>query len=118
MVDMSRMLNEILETTLRTRPDFEVVAQYRRQDELSSAILNSGADLVIAGCDAVDEAEVGRLLRERPKAKVLAVLGDGQRSYLYQLRAHSVALGEVSPQSLLAVLATVASGRELDEPGA
>ena len=115
MVDMSRMLSEILEATLRSRPDFEVVARYRHQDELSSAVLDSGADLVIAGCDAVDEAEFGRLLRERPKAKVLAVLGDGQRSYLYQLRAHSVALGEMSPQSLLTVLASVAAGCEVNE---
>jgi hypothetical protein len=84
-------------------------------DELSLAILDSGADLVIAGCEAVDEAEFGRLLRERPKAKVLAVVGDGRRSYLYQLRAHSMPLGEMSPERMLTVLTTAASGHDPDE---
>jgi hypothetical protein len=38
--------------------------------------------------------------------KILAVTGDGRQAVIYELRAHAIPVGEVSPQGLVKAIRT------------
>jgi DNA-binding NarL/FixJ family response regulator len=99
LVDMPRILREIIEQAVGGEPDLELV-QARSEPGLRAAVESSGADFVISGAD-YDFAEVARLLEERPRLRVLAVTGDGREGFLYELRPTRTALGEVSRQTIV-----------------
>jgi len=99
LVNLPRMLREIIEDVVAAAPDLDVVETVERPTGLIAVVDGAKADFLIAGDDALED--VGVLLRERPRLKVLAVAGDGRQTFLYELRPQEVSLGEVSPQNLL-----------------
>ena len=99
LVNLPRMLREIIEDVVAAAPDLDVVETVERPTGLIAVVDGAKADFLIAGDDALED--VGVLLRERPRLKVLAVAGDGRQTFLYELRPQKVSLGEVSPQNLL-----------------
>ena len=99
LVNLPRMLREIIEDVVAAAPDLDVVETLDKPTGLIAVVDGAKADFLIAGDDALED--VGVLLRERPRLKVLAVAGDGRQTFLYELRPQEVSLGEVSPQNLL-----------------
>jgi DNA-binding NarL/FixJ family response regulator len=90
------------------QPDVEVVGVV---DDPVETLLDTGstqADVVVLG---IREAELpglaGQLLDEYPRINVLAVTPDARRAFLYKLRPELVALGEASPDRLLAAIRAV-----------
>ena len=101
LVDMPRMLREIVSQVVAAQPDMEIVRELEAPTRLTQAVDGIGAEFVIAGGDALTPDDVDALLETHPRMKVLAVAGDGRDAFLYELRPQRVPLGEVSPHTLL-----------------
>ena len=98
---MPRMLREIVRTHLERTPGFAIEAEEPTPDRLLDAVRATNAHVVVFGTDSADLPDVGRaVLAERPRVKLLAVTHDGRRTWLFELRPHRQALGEVSPDEL------------------
>jgi hypothetical protein len=104
LVDMPRMLREIVREQIDEASDMEVAAEVADAGGLDEALRTRHVDFVVAGSDSVGRADVGRLLDERPKLKVLTIDGDGRDAVLYELRPRRTRLGEISPDGLLRAL--------------
>jgi DNA-binding NarL/FixJ family response regulator len=98
LVDMPRVLRDIVVAALVDEPDLEIVGG--QGGTLGQTVASSQADFVIAGAD-YDFAEVARVLDERPRLRVLAVAGHGREAFLYELRPTRTPLGEVSPRAIV-----------------
>jgi len=102
LIDMPRMLREIVGETVSAQPDMEVVAEHTYHASMLSAAITSRAQAVVVGSDG-DEVEglCERLALQRPDLSVLAVSADGRQTVVHELRPHRVPLGELSPQQLV-----------------
>jgi hypothetical protein len=97
------MLSDIVKGILAASPEIEV-AEARRAGPAVPAGL--AADVVIAGSRQGELPEpLEEALNDRPRMKVLTVLGDGSQTFLYELRPCRTALGEISPETLLEAVA-------------
>jgi DNA-binding NarL/FixJ family response regulator len=114
IVNMPQMLREIIREVVSPESDMEVAGEFSGTTDLLEAVERTRADFVITGTEDADVAGVGRLLRMRPRLKVLAVAADGRQTYLYELRPQKVHLGEVSPQNLLDAIRSAARGEPVD----
>ena len=111
------MLREIVTSAAAGREDMQVVGTPETRESLLMAVGRTAADVVILGLTREEEARAEDvhaydvLLYTYPRLKVLAVTGSGRHAILYELRPHRTALGNVSPEALLAaVRSAVASG--------
>ena len=103
VVDLPQMLSEIVKNILEEAADVALVKPSERED----------ADVVILPAEGEDLPAAGLMqLARRPKAKVLTITGQGSTAYLYELRPHRTALGEVSADTLLAAIRS----RQIDWP--
>jgi len=100
LIDMPRMLREIVDDALSARCDVRLVDE-KSDDNLVSAIDRSGAAFAIVSSESVGPADVCRLLEERPRVKVFAIADGGRDGCLYELRPNLVLVGELSPESLV-----------------
>jgi hypothetical protein len=69
---------------------------------LEAAVAEHDANVVIVGRD--DPALAGALLEKRPRARMLAVVDDGEQSLLYELQPKRRELGELSREVLASEL--------------
>ena len=112
LAGLSRMLADIVRRVLTGSPDLEVVGTLGRLDEVAPALLRADADVLIVGLEGADAmAEFEPLLATHPYLKIFALDGDGRRAVLYELRPHSIPLGELSPQSLIDAIRSAVSVR-------
>ncbi len=100
LVDLPRMLRDIVEQAVAGESDMCVVSAGGSESGLRAVVDETDADFVIAGRDQ-DLADVGDLLRERPRLRVLAVAGEGRESFLFELRPTRTPLGQVSPKTIV-----------------
>ncbi len=100
LVDMPRLLRDIVVQAVVDEPDLEIVALEERGAALRQTVDSSKADFVIAGAD-YDFHEVAQVLGERPHLRVLVVDGSGREAFLYELRPTRTPLGEVSPRTIV-----------------
>ena len=101
LIDMPRILREIVKDTIATDADMIVVGEYAESVRLRDAVARSAADFVITDARASGFDDVDVLLRERPRVRVLAIGENGRDTVLYELRPQKVRLGAVSPENLL-----------------
>jgi DNA-binding NarL/FixJ family response regulator len=112
LVDMPRMLREIVSETVSNQPDMRVVAERAEHSSMPSAASESGAQVVIVGSDGPDvEDGCERFALQRPDVGVLALSADGRQTVLYELRPHRVSLGDLSPQQLTAAIRRAVQAR-------
>lgn len=102
------MLGELIGDMVREQPDLELIAA---GDDLAATVGETHAQFVLL--HAAGEDECAELLDRFPRLKVLSVEDDGRRGFLYELKPHRRALGELSPGRLISAL-RVAGG--LAEP--
>ena len=100
VVDLPRMMSEIVKDILDQAPDVAVLQASDWED----------ADVVILTAENEELPATGRtqLVLHRA-AKVLTIDRQGRSAYLYELRPHRTPLGEVSAETLLAAIGAVAS---------
>lgn len=102
LVGLPPLLHDIVIRLVADQSDLEVVGQYRQYEELFVSDNESAPDVIVIGIGDGDVNGIcGRLLAQHPQVKIVAVGGEGRRVFLYDLRPHKVAVGEVSPEELL-----------------
>jgi DNA-binding NarL/FixJ family response regulator len=113
LVNMPRMLREIIRSTLASDPACDIVGEYDEHVALEVALDRSRADVVIVSTQVFGPREIhARLLAEASPLKVLAVRPDASQAFLHELHPREGALGELSPERLTAaVRRTGADGR-------
>ena len=100
--ELPRILREIVTSVLDSEDDMRIVGYTSDTAELDEALRRARADVLVVGCAEADLFRLGdELLAGRPFLKILALDGDGRRSFLYQLKPHVHALGEMSPELLI-----------------
>lgn len=102
LVDLSRLVGEMVERALVRTDDMGVVGRATADDDLLELARKTKPDVVIVG---LHDSELPRpcldLLLERPRVKVLGIEERGGRAQLYELRPEQVELGEVSPEEIV-----------------
>jgi DNA-binding NarL/FixJ family response regulator len=106
LVDLPRLLREIVLGSVVDEADLEVVDHVSRVEVLEDAARRHDVDVVVIGSD--DPELALRLLDLRPRLKVLAVGGEGLDTRLYELRPWRVLLGDVSPRTLVEAIRAAA----------
>jgi hypothetical protein len=98
---MPRMLADMIGSAAASAGDVAVVGDVDAADA-ADVLRVMQTDVVVIGRD---EAQlVSGLLAIRPSLKVLAVIDDGRDAALYELRPHKRAVGELSPDRLMALV--------------
>jgi hypothetical protein len=91
MLEMPRLLRELIELAVRAQPDMELV------DADSPP-----PDFVVCGVPSAQSPSAGRsLLAERARVRVLELDPDAGRASLYELHEHAHEIGEVSPAEIV-----------------
>jgi hypothetical protein len=103
LVNMPRMLYEIVREVVGSEPDLEIVDE-QDGDAALATIRASGACVVITRLDEPPSESVGRFLGAGSHVRVLALSVDGRDGALYELRPQERPLGEMSPPVLLAAI--------------
>lgn len=102
LAELPRMLRDIIESVIAGQSDMSIVGSVDARDRVTTALDRTPADVVIVGMrDAETTATLTPVLLAQPRLKLLAISGDERSSYLYELRPHTVPLGDVSPQGLV-----------------
>ena len=102
LVEMRRMLREIVREVVSSQPDLEVVDE---DDDASLATIRaSGACVVITQRGEPAGERIARFLGTRPQVRVLALSSDGRDGALYELQPQKRPLGEISPPTPLAAI--------------
>jgi DNA-binding NarL/FixJ family response regulator len=107
LVDMSPLLRDIVRNAIAHEPDLEVVAEHDGDVDLETAVARGGADFVILGSEAPAHTSTASLLAANCRVRALELQGDGRDAVLYEFRPHRVALGELSPDTLLRTIRAV-----------
>jgi DNA-binding NarL/FixJ family response regulator len=108
LADLPRMLHDIIQSIIAEQADMSVVGTTQDRASMTGALARTHADVAIIGLRGNEsEAVLEPLLRANAHLKVLAISGDNRAATLYELRPHSVALGDVSPSSLMDAIRTM-----------
>jgi hypothetical protein len=98
LIALPEMLSEIVREILSHEPGIAIAAEVA---DVSAAEVRP-ADVAIVGSDGEELPDPWEeLLFEHPRMKVLTVSSDGRTTFLFELRPHREALGEVSPATLI-----------------
>jgi DNA-binding NarL/FixJ family response regulator len=117
LADMPPPLREEFKQAIVAQPDMEAVGDVSASFELLVATGRTQADVVIIGLEDSELPGVcSHLLNEYPHVKILGVSADAQRALLYEVRARTVPVADVSAEGLIsavrvAVLSTRSDGR-------
>lgn len=113
IVDMPRMLHEIVHRSVDECDDMLVVGSLHEHDEgvLVQQVEETEPEVVVIGADHPDvlAKRCPALLENRAMTKLLAVADDGGETFLYELRPARTPLGELSPTALLAAIRSAAA---------
>jgi DNA-binding NarL/FixJ family response regulator len=110
LIDMPRILREIIRETISVQPDMDVVAELDASWSVPDSVDRYDPDVVVVSGDSARIDELGRALLQRGSSRALAVSPDGNESFLVELRPHQVPLGELSPEALLAAVRATPDG--------
>jgi DNA-binding NarL/FixJ family response regulator len=102
MLEIPTMLADLLKGIVQADDRIEIVAELTDASDLVEASTRCNADLVIVSLRNGDLPEAcGALLSARPRMRVLGLAGHGRHGFLWELRPFRMALGEISPSTLL-----------------
>lgn len=106
LAEMPRMLRDIVHGVLAAQPDV-ALSSVAAADALADAVTRLDADVAILAESAPPADDHAALLYAHPHLRLVGISSDGRAGHLYELRPHRVALGALSPESLVeAVRAT------------
>jgi DNA-binding NarL/FixJ family response regulator len=104
LIDMPRMLREIVRDVAGHDPLLEVVAELERVGDVEAAALAYDPQVVVTDAECCDRAAIARLLAARPRIRVLTLEDDGRAGVLHRLMPEELSLGDLSPERLLEAL--------------
>jgi DNA-binding NarL/FixJ family response regulator len=106
IVDLPGLLRGIVRATVEGQPDMAVVGEVPGDMEIWTAVEETGADVVVVDAThpVLEDPGPAYLSARTPASQILALSADGRESFLYALRRAPVALGELSPAHLAAVI--------------
>ena len=100
LIDMPRMLQEIVRDVAGDDPLLEVVAVLDCIGDVEEAARAYAPEVVVTDADGCDRAAIARLLDAQPRVRVLTIEGDGRRGVLHRLMPEALPLGELSRERL------------------
>lgn len=110
---MPPLLGDIVRETLIRQTDFEVLAEVETRSEIISAVQHTRAHVVVVGISPDDWSTLSTLLREllaqHPRLTIIALASDGRSGYVYQLQPRTVAIDDISPNSLVRAIRATAT---------
>lgn len=113
LVDMPRIVEEMIEQAVVAQPDMHVVGAVRDPESLVRAARETRPDFVIFGLPLDGESgfpeACSELLEEQPRAKALGVAVEASNAYLYELRPERTPLGEVGPEEIVTAIRSAAA---------
>jgi DNA-binding NarL/FixJ family response regulator len=104
LLEMPTMLADLLKGIVRADDQIEIVAELTDASDLIEVSDRANADLVIVSLNDNDSElpePCRALLSARPRMRVLGLAEHGRHGFLWELRPHRMALGEISPSTLL-----------------
>jgi DNA-binding NarL/FixJ family response regulator len=102
LVELSRLVGEMIERAAARTQDMAVVGRAASLDELHDVAQATDPDVVIVGLhDAELPQACLELLLERPRLKVLGIEEHGGNAQLYELLPEQVEIGEFSPDEVI-----------------
>ncbi len=106
------MLCDIITDVVAHQSDMEVLGMLPDRATLVMTALATRAEVVVLGLpDGELPDECAKVFDADPHIRVLGVVADGRRAFLYELRPQRLALGEISPHGLVeAIRATRVRG--------
>lgn len=105
--DMPRLTREIIGVMLEQQPDMTIVDHGVSPADLVAVALRERADAAIVALpDDELPALYASLLHSAPALRLLALVREGQRAFLFVLRPYCVALGELSAAQLADAIRT------------
>jgi len=100
--EMPRMLRDIVERAVGTRPDMEVVERVEGRDALAAAVDRTPVDVAILYlADQLELPSYDAMLFDHPRIRLLALTGDGRAAAVYALRPQLDPVRVVSPNGLV-----------------
>jgi DNA-binding NarL/FixJ family response regulator len=103
LVGLPRVLRDVMEAAVQTEADLEVVAETPDASGLAGLIAETGAHVVVADAEAVDEPRALRLVAS-VSVRIVTLSGDGRRASLYECRPERRDVGQIEPQTLIGLL--------------
>jgi DNA-binding NarL/FixJ family response regulator len=102
LLEIPAMLADLLKGIVQADDQIEIVAELADASDLIEVSDRSDANVVIVNLLDGDLPEpCSALLSERPRMRVIGLAGHGRNGFLWELRPHRLALGEISPSTLL-----------------
>jgi hypothetical protein len=106
---MTRMMVDIVKASIAHYDDIDVVGEVSKGyggglDGLIEAAGTTGADVILISSASEDISDYGTLLYQQPRLKILTISADGRNGFLHELVPKITALGEVSPDVLVAAI--------------
>jgi DNA-binding NarL/FixJ family response regulator len=96
------ILREVLTAALSTADEISVEEVLETGDDIFEALARTHPHFVIWGDGEVEISTAApQLFKENPALKVLGVVSDGRRGYLWELLPQRFALGELSAELLV-----------------
>jgi DNA-binding NarL/FixJ family response regulator len=99
---LPRLVRDIVEKLVAAEAGLEVVGSMERSERLVEEVARTGADLVVMGVGRQGlPAVCDELLYAHCRSRVIAVEGDAESGFIYQLLPRKLPLGELGPQRLI-----------------
>jgi len=115
LVDMPRMLRDMIEEAVAAQPDMRVVEVVPERSALLEATRRTRPEFVIFGVDDGDEDDFPpgclEVLEEQPRTRILGIQATAGVAYLYELRPERTRIGEVAPEDVVAAIRSAAAQR-------
>ena len=118
LVGMPLMLLDMISDIIALHREMMVAGKMQDTPDIFATVKKTRADVVV-----LNEAAIGlpqnhqELLYSRPHLGVLAIASDGRHFFLHKLRPVRIALGEVSPESLVQAIRSSAQRGPGRTPG-
>lgn len=101
IIDLPGMLRDLVQQTIAAQRDMVLVERPEAADDLGAAAEALGAHVVVVQAPSANELSgLDAALYRRPRLKVLGITRDGRSTFLRELCARSVPIGNVGPGEL------------------
>jgi DNA-binding NarL/FixJ family response regulator len=102
LAGVPRMVLDMITDIVAPHAELMVVAKMQDTADIRAAVKKTKADVVVVAESAIRQPEsYEELLYSRPHLGVLSITSDGRHFFLRELRPVCIALGEISPESLV-----------------
>ena len=113
LIDMPRLLRDMLARAIDAQPDMRVVGQEGHPAAIEQAVKDTEPEFVVVGLEHAElPADCQIFLRSRATPRLLGIEAVDGRAFLYELQPERERISEASitPDELVSAIRTVAAG--------